>query len=69
MLRWIEGQYYSDRETADELSERLIDILGEKEVLSNILHVMSSDDEADYIMYIARVYDIDMSDFEIDIED
>ena len=69
MLEWIKGRYYSDRETADELSERLIDILGEKEVLSNILQAMSSDDEADYIMYIARMYDIDMSDFEIDIED
>ena len=69
MLEWIKGRYYSDRETADEISERLIDILGEKEVLSNILQAMSSDDEADYIMYIARMYDIDMSDFEIDIED
>lgn len=69
MLEWIKGRYYSDRETADELSERLIDMLGEKEVLNEILQAMSSDDEADYIMYIARMYDIDMSDFEIDIED
>ena len=69
MLEWVGGKYYSDRETADEISERLIDILGEKEVLSNILQAMSSDDEADYIIYIARMHDIDMSDFEIDIED
>ena len=65
MIKCIEGMYYADRAAADELAERIKAELGTETTLENLLSAMSSDDEADLMMYIARCWDIDVSDLDI----
>ena len=65
MIKRIEGMYYADRAAADELAERIKAELGTETTLENLLSAMSSDDEADLMMYIARCWDIDVSDLDI----
>ena len=65
MIKCIEGMYYADRAAADALAERVTSELGAEETLLNLLRAMDSDTEADLMMYIARCWDIDVSDLDI----
>lgn len=67
MIKCIEGMYYADRSAADELAERVTSELGVETTLEALLSAMSSDDETDLMMYIARCWDIDVS--EVDIQE
>ena len=65
MIERIKGMYYADRAAADALAERVTSELGAEETLLNLLRAMDSDTEADLMMYIARCWDIDVSDLDI----
>ena len=65
MIKRIEGMYYADRAAADELAERVTSELGAETTLEDLLSAMDSDTEADLMMYIARCWDIDVSDLDI----
>ena len=65
MIERIKGMYYADRAAADALAERVTSELGAEETLLNLLRAMDSDTEADLMMYIARCWDIDVSDVDI----
>ena len=65
MINYIKGMYYADRAAADELAERVVTELGTETTLENLLQAMDSDTEADLMMYIARCWDIDVSDLDI----
>ena len=65
MIKCIEGMYYADRAAADELAERVTSELGVETTLENLLSAMNSDTETDLMMYIARCWDIDVSDVDI----
>ena len=65
MIKCIEGMYYADRAAADELAELVVTELWTETTLENLLQAMDSDTEADLMMYIARDWDIDVSDLDI----
>lgn len=65
MINCIKGMYYADRAAADELAELVVTELGTETTLENLLQAMDSDTEADLMMYIARCWDIDVSDLDI----
>ena len=65
MINCIKGMYYADRAAADELAERVVTELGTETTMENLLQAMDSDTEADLMMYIARCWDIDVSDLDI----
>ena len=68
MINCIKGMYYVDRAAADELAELVVTELGTETTLENLLQAMDSDTEADLMMYIARCWDIDISDLDIQEE-
>ena len=68
MINCIKGMYYADRAAADELAELVVTELGTETTLENLLQAMDSDTEADLMMYIARCWDIDISDLDIQEE-
>lgn len=65
MIYCTKGMYYADRAAADELAERVTSALGATETLEALLSAMDSDTEADLMMYIARCWDIYVSDLDI----
>ena len=65
MINCIKGMYYADRAAADELAELVVTELWTETTLENLLQAMDSDTEADLMMYIARCWDIDVSDLDI----
>ena len=65
MINCIKGMYYADRAAADELAKLVVTELGTETTLENLLQAMDSDTEADLMMYIARCWDIDVSDLDI----